>query len=61
MRRAFDKIAEGLRQALSFARDECNHEWREEARETSGGTWIVATCSKCNVRVSYHRPPTLNQ
>jgi hypothetical protein len=50
---AFEKISAGLKQALSFARAECEHEWiTETTRHVHDGRWIIKSCKKCRVRVS---------
>lgn len=50
-KRAFDKIAEGLKQALAYARGECEHEWKM-MELASTELWVVKECIKCGVRVS---------
>lgn len=50
-KKAFNKIAEGLKQALAYARGECEHEWK--TMELAGTEpWVVKECIKCGVRVS---------
>lgn len=50
---AGQRMIAGLKEALSFVRDECSHEWKVTKTEAkSGFTLTVAECPKCGVRKS---------
>ncbi len=48
--KAFDKIAEGLKQALAYARGDCDHDWERGRTTADGGQ--VKRCTKCGVRIT---------
>lgn len=56
MTKAGEKIIAGAKEALSFARGECEHEWVREWRRAEGTTSLsepkIMYCNKCRVRVT---------
>jgi hypothetical protein len=49
MRKSWNKIVAGAREARSFARDECEHDWEYLTKEPN---FELKKCRKCLVRLT---------